>query len=46
MNTEKRKNKESNQITEEDEFNTACKKQKNLMTIYKVMDLTKVMSLN
>ncbi len=39
MNTKERNNEESNEITEEDEFITAQKKQKNPMLIYQVMML-------
>ncbi len=38
--------KESNEVTEEDAFNTVQKKQRNLMPIYQLMMLTRLMSLN
>ncbi len=46
MNIEDRKHEESNEVKEEDAFNTAQMKQKNQMPIYQVMILNRVMNLN
>ncbi len=46
MNIEDRKHEESNEVKEEDAFNTAQMKQKTQMPIYQVMILNRVMNLN